>query len=91
MKRFFKSFMYGICLSILYIEVVLGSTLALLLMGYSEVDSNPKILGFPLYSIRINGATFHSEATTLGVLLSLSAGMILYYVVSRKRRITPKM
>lgn len=52
----------------------------LFLLGYSQVDSRPTILNFPLYVVEVRDETFFSEATSTGLLLSFILGISLYYL-----------
>jgi hypothetical protein len=82
MSKFFRALMGGVSFVILYIIAVMGAPIVLFILGYSEVDSKPTILNLPIYIVEINGETFFSEATGLGLLLSLLVGISVYYIVT---------
>lgn len=81
MIKLFKALFGGISLVIIYMIVVMAAPIILLLLGYSEINLKPAILGFPLYIIEIDGDTFYSKATNLGLFLALLLGIGLYYLI----------
>ncbi|MBO1004546.1 hypothetical protein ACFSKI_21900 [Pseudogracilibacillus auburnensis] len=81
MMTFFKALFGGISLVIIYMIIVMAAPIVLFLLGYSDINSKPAIFNFPLYIIEINGDTFYSKATNLGLFLSLLLGTSLYYLI----------
>ncbi len=80
MAQFFKAIFGGISFLIIYIIVIMCTPIVLSILGYSDVDSKPTILKYPLYVIQVREDEFFSEATTAGLLLSFIFGIILYYL-----------
>jgi len=78
--KFFKAFFGGVSFLIIYIIAVMCAPIILFLLGYSQVDSRPTILNFPLYVVEVRDETFFSEATSTGLLLSFILGISLYYL-----------
>ncbi|OQR53435.1 hypothetical protein [Bacillus sp. CDB3] len=90
MIRFFKALFGGISVSLAYIIVTMCSPLILMLMGYTNINSSPKLFGTPLYTIRTSPETFFSEGTPLGLILSLIIGILLYYLVTKLAKLARK-
>lgn len=78
MAKFFKAFSSGISFALLYLFLVFVSPIVLLLLGYSNLNSNPSLFGFSLYNIKIEERQFVSEATIFGFVLALIVGLIIY-------------
>lgn len=92
MRIFFNYVSSGISFLLLYVFVVFLTPILLMLLGYSEFNSNPTILGYPLYVIHIEGNNYEAEATGTGSLLSFVLGLLIYLVfhLTMKRAKTSK-
>mgnify|MGYP000938535498 CR=1 FL=1 len=90
MIKFIKALFGGISLTLAYCAVMVSSPIILKLLGYSNINSSPDLFGYPLYIIRMHGNTFHSEATPLGLILSLVIGIVIYYAVAAVAKLALK-
>lgn len=77
----FKVISSGISFGLLYMFLVFMSPILLMFLNYSHINSKPTIFGFPLYIIKLNGHQFSSEATLLGVMLSILLGLLFYLII----------
>ncbi|WP_057914050.1 hypothetical protein [Peribacillus muralis] len=82
MIKILKSMSNGIVFAFLYLLVVFISPIFLMLMGYTNILSNPALFGEYLYLIEIKDQTFSSEATIFGCILSFVVGLTIHFFLN---------
>ncbi|CDQ38724.1 hypothetical protein [Virgibacillus salexigens] len=80
MPVLWKSLKLGISFVFIYVLIVFSAPFIIRLMGTTSVSSSPTMFQFSLYSINIRGNTFESEATIMGLFISLILGTVIYYI-----------
>ncbi|MFD2045504.1 hypothetical protein ACFSTA_17610 [Ornithinibacillus salinisoli] len=81
MAKVFKAISSGLSLTFLYVLTVFITPIILLLLGYSNLVSDPSLFGFHLYIIEVKDTTFTTEATLFGVGLSFIIGIIIHFIL----------